>query len=107
MGSGDVARGAWRYEFIVEVLDHLEETEDAEDIRLEADIYTSELMRWLGSRADRHGYVDEAIGEYGLDAKDGILALIQIGQIQEKQEVLASVQSFLENRLEELQAEAE
>jgi hypothetical protein len=101
---GDMMPDDWRYEFIVEALTELEDTEDADDINLEADIYTHDLTAWLHSRADRYSYCDEAFEEYGADPKqfpNPMISLLQWGQVREKEEVLNAVRSFLESRIED------
>lgn len=104
--SGDMLPDDWRYEFIVDALDALEENEDPDDIALEADIHTSDLCRWLGSRADRTGYCDEAMEEFGGDFKDTV-SLLQLGQWHEKREVLDSVRSFLVSRISDMEDETD
>lgn len=94
---GDYLPDDWRYSFIVEALRSIQE--DGEDAELEADIYNGELLEWLGSNLTRAGYVDEATEEFGYPGN--IMAAIQLGQWQEKQEVLASVLSSLEALAEE------
>lgn len=84
----------WRYAFIEEVCDELAEASDVDDIQLEPDIYTHDLTAWLHSRADRLGYITEALEE-GLDFKDGF-KLLAYAQLREKEEVLSSVREALE-----------
>jgi hypothetical protein len=93
----------WRYEFIVEALDALSDDDEPE---LEANIYTSELCDWLASHGSRPSYCDEAHEEWG-SVPDSIVAWLQWGQLREREEVLASVKSSLENHLAELQSEQE
>lgn len=92
---GDMFPDDWRYEFIVEALNVLSDNDDPDDINLEADIYTHDLLQWLSSRLDRTSYVDEAIENYG--KQETIVNDIAIGQLTEKEEVLASVRSYLED----------
>lgn len=104
---GDMMPDDWRYAFIVEALDALEENEDPDDITLEADIYTHELTTWLGSRADRFGYCDEAYADYGLETFPGTIELLQLGQAAEKREVLDLVRSSLESYIRALEDDEE
>jgi hypothetical protein len=89
----------WRYAFIVEALDALADHDDPDDISMEADIYTHELTAWLASRVDRSCYCDQAMEEYG-SKFPGVFAVLSLGQIAEKEEVLASVRAFLETRID-------
>jgi len=90
----------WRYTFIEEALIALSEEEHSEEIILEADIYTHELTSWLNSRADRCGYCDAAMEEYGSPFRS-TFDLLQAGQCHEKNEVLGLVRQWLEERTEE------
>lgn len=94
---GDMFPDDHRYAFIEEVLIALSETEDPDEIQLEADIYTHELTGWLNSRADRCGYCDEAVEEYG-SRPATTFELLQWGQAFEKAEVLGLVREWLEER---------
>jgi hypothetical protein len=99
---GDMMPDDWRYEFIENAIDALAENDDPDDINLEADIYTHDLTTWLGSRADRFAYCEDAVKEYGLDTENfSMLDLLQQGQLMEKREVLDLVRAYLEQRAEE------
>jgi hypothetical protein len=95
----DMAPDDWKFAFIVEALDALAENEDADEVRLEADIYTHELLKWLSSNLQRPGYCDEAMQEFGGEFTDTV-ALISLGQYHEKNEVLGIVRSALEAQIE-------
>lgn len=97
----DMAPDDWKFAFIVEALDALAETEDPDDINLEADVYTHDLLRWLASNLNRPAICDEASAEYGTPGQD-IVTVIQQGQAYEKSQVLASVRSALEAQIGEL-----
>jgi hypothetical protein len=99
--AGDMLPDDHRYAFIVEALDALSDTEDADDVDLEADIYTHELCAWLSSRVDRSGYCDSAMDEFGITEYKSLVEHLQIGQAYEKAEVLGSVRWSLETRAEE------
>ncbi len=102
---GSMLPDDWRYQFIVEALCALEA--DGEDATLEADIYTHDLTNWLGSRADRIGYVDEALENGLVGTESGIVPILQLGQWTEKDEVLSLVREFLLTRLGSLEEAAE
>ncbi len=93
----------WKYAFVVESLDALEDTDDPDEIQLEADIYNHELTAWLGSHGHRPGYCDEAAEEFGFEVSNGngIIDLIGLGQLAEKNEVLGSVRQYLEEMVSE------
>ncbi len=105
----------WKYEFIDEALSTITEASDLDDIDIEADVYTSDLTRWLGSHLERLGYCDEVVEE-GLCASDADMSTrLQMGQWQEKREVLGLVLQHLreeaedeeEHETEEVQASEE
>lgn len=100
--GGNVLPDDWRYQMIEDALDAI--AEDGEDATLEPAIYTHELTGWLHSSADRFGYCDEAIEEYG--KPEGLTQLLQIGMAKEQEEVLSSVLSSL-RELAEAGEEAE
>lgn len=108
-GQGAMSPDDWRYSFIEEAADALAEMQDSEDEsevfgRIEADIYTYELTRWLNSRADRIGYVDEAVSDFGHGAS--IINDIMAGQIREKEEVFGLVREALKKIAEDSGREA-
>lgn len=100
---GDMMPDDWRYQFIVDALDILAEEENPDNyvIALDADVdvYTGELLAWLGSRLDRTSYVNEALEECGRDAiapeEPNIVKDIMAGQYKEREEVLYLVRDFL------------
>jgi hypothetical protein len=101
--AGGMLPDDWRYQFIVEALDAIEGHDDEGEARdsIEADAYTSDLCRWLASRADRTGYVDDACEEWGDDAPAGIVDRIMMGQFMEKREVFDSVLASLSSMAED------
>lgn len=95
----------YRYEWTVNSLDLISdatEEEDLEDLayEIEADIYTTDLIRWLGSRADRYCWVDEAIEEGFEPGTEGVIGDIMLGQAYEKEHVYRIVLGFLRERVE-------
>lgn len=86
---GDMMPDDHRYRFIFEALAAMVEYDDPADAieSIEADIYTSDLTTWLGSRADRYGYCDEYMEEMGKESFPGTIELLQAGQAREKEEV--------------------
>lgn len=93
---GDFMPDDFRYETILDALYAFAECEDAdmEDVRLEADIYTTDLQRWFGSHLNRVGYCDQAQDEFGLDKAD-TMTLITYGQQMEKDEIVSLVREYL------------
>ncbi|MCA1740284.1 MAG: hypothetical protein LC740_16095, partial [Actinobacteria bacterium] len=90
----------YRYEWTVQSLERIAETDDPEEAayEIEADVYTADLVRWLGSHARRPGYVDEATSELG-HSELGIMGDVMAGQALEKQEVYRAVLAFLGERV--------
>ena len=98
---GDMMPDDVRYGMIPDALSALEEYGDEDEARdsIEAPIYTSKLTDWLGSRADRTSYVDEARQEF--EPSDmGIVGDLMRGWLMEAWEVFDSVQGSLEDRAE-------
>lgn len=100
----------YRYEYTVDALDLIIDADedatrdDLEELafEIEADVYYHELNEWLSSRADRYGYVDEAVENFGHG--DSITDDIAAGQRWEKEEVFRAVLAFLEERADEDEA---
>lgn len=89
-----------KYDFIVEALDAIADSEDVDDITLEADVYNGDLLRWVGSHLERAGYVEDAVKEFGMDANSfEFFTALSSGQYLEKQEVLNSVRYSLEKEV--------
>ena len=63
------------------------------------DIYTADLTGWVGSRADRYAYCDEATEEYGERVKS-VLGVLQLGMARERLEVFAQLMEALTARAE-------
>lgn len=94
---GDMLPDDFRYEFIESALTAIADHNDLDDARdsIEADIYTSELTRWLDSRNDRLEYVNDATKEFGhAENLDMDLAM---GQLLERQEVFSLIVEYLES----------
>lgn len=96
--GGDFLPDDWRYAFLVEALDALADTEDPDDVQLEADVYNHELLSWLASHAHRPSFVDEHIEEHGYPGN--IMRAIAGGQVKEKERVLSEVRDFLQEFVE-------
>ncbi len=98
---GEMMPDDWRYQLIERCADALAENDDEDDARdsLEPDIYTHELTSWVGSRADRYGYVDEAMEEQGADKWPGLITALQAGQQAETEEVFGLLVQALEAEL--------
>lgn len=100
--DGSMLPDDWRYEFIAYALSALSETNDPDDIDIEADVYTSELTAWLHSRNDRTAYCDEAVSEGLISEGSDMFARLTAGQYLEKREVLAQVRAYLESELDDM-----
>ena len=102
----------WRYETIRSALGFIadEATDksaptsdrDPDDASAEfadsqVDVYTSELIAWMGSNLRRVGYVDEAVEEYGGELAGDIVRQIMLGQYAEAEEVYALTLNALED----------
>lgn len=86
-----------RYEFIIEALSGILNYDDPENISLEPDVYTHDLLKWLASNINRIDYVNEALQE-GLvseDSRNDIVKIVSAGQYLEKKEVLEAVLQWL------------
>jgi hypothetical protein len=81
----------YRYKFIEDALIMIADQDEDTDLdcpEIEADIYTSDLTKWLHSRNDRVYYLTEALETF--EIKDGFWAL-QEAQLREREEVYYSV----------------
>ncbi len=101
---GDMMPDDYKYEFVVDTLDAIEEETDPDEPNLESDIYYSGLNRWFASHVERAGYVDEAVADFG-HSGDGVHGDIGFGQIREKEEVWGTVVQHLRDRLEAIELE--
>lgn len=88
----------YKYQFIVDSLELIAESKDIEDIRLESDVHTSELLKWLSSHLMRLSYCDDAKETYGLEGH-ALVNVISAGQEYEKNEVLQIVLDHLKKQL--------
>lgn len=84
----------YKYQFVLDSLNDISESDDTYDIYLEADCYTSNVLKWLSSNLTRLGYCDEAL-ERSYNLKS-ISELITAGQQIEMEEVLDSVRTSLQ-----------
>lgn len=91
---GDFLPDDFRYEVIHDALCAFADCENPDDVRVEADIYNHDLLRWLSSNLKRIGYCDEAQTEFGLDKSD-VMTLITYGQQIEKNEIVSCVREEL------------
>jgi hypothetical protein len=99
---GDLLPEDYRYMFIVEALDALEECgeDDEPSEYLPEEVYTYNLTQWLGSHNARSAFVDEAREQFG--GSGSVIGDIMQGYRLEQEEVLMSVQNYLQTRLDEL-----
>lgn len=88
----------YKYQFVHEALELIAEYEELDEIGVEADIYNSDLLKWLSSNLNRADYVDEAVSEYGYE---NLYTALRYGQMLEKDEVLQSVRRSLDKILED------
>jgi len=97
--KGEILPDDARYLFVVESLEALAENPDEPESLLEPEAYTSQLLSWLeASPSYRINLVDKAVSEFGWS---GLFNALQAGQLREKEEVLALVRAFLEQKIEE------
>jgi hypothetical protein len=94
----------WRYQFVVEALGALIDSDDPDEAEMPEEIYNHNLCEWLASHGNRPGYVDDAMDEFGGDFA-GIMQAIGRGYWMEQREVLSSVRASLEAKLEEMEEE--
>ena len=97
----------YRYKFIVEALDALEEAEETADDwideardRYEFEPYLAKLSDWLGSSVHRFYYCDDWAKENQNPEIGGTVELLQGGHLYERLEVLDSVRASLEAQLQ-------
>lgn len=89
----------YKYEFICDALYRIMEYEDLDTAadEIDADCYTSDLLKWVGSNLTRAVYVEEAVKEFGCESKDfDLFKVIAWGQVQEKREVFSMVRNAVE-----------
>jgi len=93
--DGEILPDDWRYEFVLESLYAIEDSDpdELDELELEADASNSALLEWLNSSMRRVSYVDEAIEELGWTGH--VMDAIEHGQYIEKNEVLRIVLEFL------------
>lgn len=103
---GDMAPDDFKYETVSDVLDRLADGQDPDECDLEPDVYTHDLLQWLGSNLNRPGYVDESVEQFGHAESGrgshggGIVGDIAQGQWYEKDEIWRLVVEALNERLE-------
>ena len=88
----------YKYQFIHDALEAIAETDDIDDISLEPDCYNRDLLKWLSSNLIRASYVDRAMEE--IHPYDNLWQALSNGQYLEKEEVLQSVISSLNEIIE-------
>jgi len=103
---GDRMPSDWVYEVIENVLDAIIENEGDEDnareYSTEADIYNSDLLKWLSDSLYNAEYVNDAVREYGINSNDfDLYQAIQNGQSRAKDEIFSTVYNGLANLIED------
>lgn len=102
---GDMMPDDWRYEFIEDALSQIENGEEQIKDVGSAYPYTTSRTDWLASRVDRFGYCDDAAEEY--EGEGSLMDRICWGMDREMNETFDLVKTFLEERVTELEDEAE
>src|SRR5881394_1069495 len=98
---GSMMPDDWRYEFIQDALNAIEDGADEDRLDLDALYpYTADRLAWLASHLDRPGYCDAAAEEAGGPPAD-VLAFVAWGMDRELREVLDLVRSKLEEIAED------
>ena len=104
---GEMMPDDFRYEFIYDALVLLA-AGDEHGEGIESHVYNRDLLRWVSSHAQRPGYCDEAMNQGLVDTDSfGTIKLIGWGEYQERQEVFAQVKGALEDRLQQIEDEAD
>ena len=100
---GDFFPDDYKYQFVVDALDALQEQDDIDDAweSIESDIYTHDLLTWLSSNLLRTDYCDQAAEELGVKDAATLVERITLGQWFERKEVFDIVAQFLQNKAEE------
>jgi hypothetical protein len=100
----DMMPDDYRYEYLVEALEHIDSTLDPladnlDDIEAhdacEPDCMSHDLLRWVSSNLSRMGYCDDVLYEYQLDQLSDVL--IQAQQA-ERVEVMQAVINWIESQ---------
>ena len=103
-GPGGMLSDDYRYSFIVDALDELEEVEDVDEAghHWEFEPYLARLADWLGSHNHRFSYCDDWADEMG--QPEDTYHLLAGGPLAERLEVLDLVRGSLEAHLQTLAA---
>lgn len=110
----DMMPDDFKYLFVWDVLNNIVDHEDGtplctfQDLLNEwadsdIDVYTHDLIKWMGSNLTRLGYCDDAAKDWGLEASVLMSARMMHGQRMERLEVYQSVLSSLDDQLTELE----
>jgi hypothetical protein len=103
----DMMPDDWRYEFIQDALNALEDGADEDRLELDALYpYTADRLNWLASHLDRPGYCDEAAEDAG-GPPDDILAFVAWGMDREMHEVFGIIHAKLEEIAEDEDTDAD
>lgn len=100
-----------RYEYIVDALDAIIESDGDEDRAAElldegVSVYNADLTAWVGSHGCRYAYVDEAREQGLVSGETDIIAQLSAGQMVERREVLRLVLESLQERADEVEDES-
>lgn len=108
--DGDILPNDWYYEVIndtvVVLAEYAKDEMDEDDLRelveeVQADIYHSDLIKWLQSVPCAEWYVNEVLGT---DIRN-IFPLLQIAQLDQKREIARAVLEGLKEHLEKIEDE--
>lgn len=91
----------YKYQYVYDSLELLLNYDNPDEIQVSTDVYNGDLIKWIGSNYTRAGYVEEAVFEMGLNAKEfDFFKLLSSGQYMEREEVLGIVRNWLEKIIE-------
>jgi len=93
----------YRYDVIREAAEYItdDDDEDGHDFADGGvDVYTVDLLAWVGSHGFRRHYVKDACNEYGVDPDRGEDGRWSVGQYAERVEVYGAVLAALNEQVE-------
>lgn len=94
----------YKYRFIELALQAISSHDSMDEAldSLEADPYNADLLAWLSSNLTRSSYVDDAVKNFGMTSDSfDTMAVIGMGQVEEKREVFSLVLRGLEKQAQE------
>jgi len=104
----------WTFDFIVESLDLIVESDCDEfsqlqdlNYEIEPDVYYESLFDWIANSDDSQQFIEESVNELGLPEPFNFFQLLQQAQQYEKQQVFSQVLDHLRNLAEQHDDEEE